>query len=144
MTPIGMVRLSPSAKSAHERAIDIIQSSRLDHQSQHVALYVVSTRQGPDGVSLRDVAEGTGWGRTAARQAMVDMVQEGIVEPARVFCSYCSSPVVGGDVHIDHVVARSLGGTDAPDNRVPTCKTCNSRKSNKPFLVWLIELGRRG
>ena len=61
-----------------------------------------------------------------------------------VLCSYCGSPIDGidgRDYHEDHVVATSLGGPDTPDNKVPSCAICNGRKSNKPFLVWLMEIG---
>lgn len=63
-----------------------------------------------------------------------------------VLCSYCGTlidGIDGRDYQEDHVVATSLGGSDTPDNKVPSCGICNGRKSNKPFLVWLMEIGGR-
>lgn len=48
-------------------------------------------------------------------------------------CVYCGAPA---DT-IDHVIPRSKGGTDDPDNLVPACRDCNSRKSN--HLDWSPE-----
>lgn len=138
---LGIVRLSPSSATKADQAREIIRSGRFDHQSQHVALYVLSVRQNPDGLSLRDLAEGTGWSKSVVREAVLNLVALGVVERARVFCSYCSRILAPADTHVDHVEARSLGGADTPDNRVPVCQPCNSRKRNKPFLLWLMEVG---
>lgn len=54
-------------------------------------------------------------------------------------CSYCGKPT--DNPHSDHVIAKSRGGDDGDHNRVPACATCNARKSDKPFLRWLMEIG---
>lgn len=141
---LGIVRLTLTGKTQAEQAREIMLSGRFDHQSQHVALYVLSVRQNPDGLSLRDLAEGTGWHKSVVRKAVLQLVGMGTVERADVFCSYCCRKLSGDDTHIDHVKALSLGGADTADNRVPVCQSCNSQKSDKPFLSWLIEVGRRG
>lgn len=41
-------------------------------------------------------------------------------------CVYCGNPANA----IDHVIPKSLDGTDTLDNLVPACTTCNSIKSN--------------
>ena len=143
MTPIGMIRLKPSALTFAEQAKEIVRSGRFDHQSQHVALYVLSVRQSPDGVSLHDLVDGTGWGKSTVRAAMVQLMRDGFVESAMVACSYCGVWTCGETTHIDHVVARGLGGPDTPDNRVPCCRSCNSAKSAKPFLIWMLDVGGR-
>jgi hypothetical protein len=139
---VGYIRLTVTAGEQPKVAMDIIKSGQFDHQSQHIALYVLSIRQGPDGVALRDLTEGTGWSKSVVRQVMIDLIEAGLVERVNVLCSYCSRLMSGDDTHVDHVVARSLGGSDIPDNRVPVCQPCNSKKSNKPFLQWLAEVGR--
>ena len=138
---LGMLRLSPVGMTKAEQAREVITSGRFDHQSQHVALYVLSIRQNPDGLSMRDLAEGTGWHKSVVRNAALELVEMGFVERAEVFCSYCSSKLSAGATHVDHVQATSLGGADTPENRVPVCRSCNSRKSDKPFLLWLMEIG---
>lgn len=39
-------------------------------------------------------------------------------------------------LHLDHVVAESLGGTSDPDNIVLACKSCNSSKRDKDVHEW--------
>ena len=41
-------------------------------------------------------------------------------------CAYCGAKAE----EIDHVVARSNGGTDSPYNLVASCRACNEKKSN--------------
>ncbi len=41
---------------------------------------------------------------------------------------------------IDHMNPLNLGGEDTLLNVVCVCKTCNLRKGNKPFSLWLKEL----
>lgn len=138
---LGIVRLTTTGATKAQMSREIILSGRFEYQSQHVALYALAIRQNPDGLSLRDLAEGTGWHKSVVRKAVVNLVEMGIVGRATVFCSYCSRKLSGDETHIDHVVARSLGGPDDPWNRVPVCQSCNSRKSDKPFLIWLMEIG---
>lgn len=44
-------------------------------------------------------------------------------------CAYCAEPTRGHD----HILPRSKGGTDAPENIVPCCLLCNSLAGNKVF-----------
>lgn len=41
-------------------------------------------------------------------------------------CSYCGTELT--ELCMDHVVPRSRGGSDAPDNLMPACRECNSSK----------------
>jgi len=53
-------------------------------------------------------------------------------------CIYCHGPFED----VDHVVPRSAGGTDDPENLVPACADCNrgpGGKFAKPLLVWAAE-----
>lgn len=45
-------------------------------------------------------------------------------------CAYCLSR--GGRLAMDHVIALSRGGEHSPENIVPACKYCNSKKGAKP------------
>jgi len=40
-------------------------------------------------------------------------------------CIYCGSK---GDLTIEHILPRSCGGPDIPDNAIQVCKKCNSVK----------------
>lgn len=53
-------------------------------------------------------------------------------------CSYCGAPTEA----IDHIGARARGGEHAWGNFTAACKSCNSTKSARPLLTFL--LGRVG
>lgn len=48
-------------------------------------------------------------------------------------CAYCGKTATG----FDHIVPRSKGGTDDPDNLIPCCKRCNSSKGAKSLADFL-------
>jgi 5-methylcytosine-specific restriction endonuclease McrA len=48
-------------------------------------------------------------------------------------CAYCG---VTGDLHIEHVVPISFGGTHVLSNIVPACKSCNFSKRDKDAESW--------
>ncbi|NJN91006.1 MAG: HNH endonuclease [Leptolyngbyaceae cyanobacterium SL_5_14] len=53
-------------------------------------------------------------------------------ERAKYLCEYCHSPErSSSDVFtIDHLIPRSLGGSDEPDNLALACRRCNERHYN--------------
>jgi 5-methylcytosine-specific restriction endonuclease McrA len=54
-------------------------------------------------------------------------------------CAYCGIgifPDLYKDMHIDHVMPLSRGGSNAPDNLVLTCQPCNQSKSDKTVAEW--------
>jgi 5-methylcytosine-specific restriction endonuclease McrA len=54
-------------------------------------------------------------------------------------CGYCGVPVfweVDRDVHIDHMLPISRGGSNWPDNLCIACETCNTSKHDKTPDEW--------
>lgn len=49
-------------------------------------------------------------------------------------CVYCG--VSGVSLQLDHVIPRSRGGADTPDNLVACCKSCNSSKGARTPDEW--------
>lgn len=45
-------------------------------------------------------------------------------------CRYCGRRSAGTELRVDHVVPRTLGGSDLPDNLVAACHDCNAGKSS--------------
>lgn len=45
-------------------------------------------------------------------------------------CRYCGARAPFADLHIDHVIPRNHGGTDAPWNLTAACADCNLGKSD--------------
>ena len=84
----------------------------------------------------------------AVQQLQADVARDAFIMPYRAtqatadpFCSYCGRAHSG--LESDHIVARALGGGDGWHNRTPACRTCNADKGDKPFLLWLMEIGGR-
>lgn len=50
-------------------------------------------------------------------------------------CVYCG--VTGVPLQLDHVMPRSRGGADTPDNLVACCKSCNTSKGAKTPEEWM-------
>jgi len=48
-------------------------------------------------------------------------------------CIYCGAVT---DLTTEHILARSRGGEDTPDNAVRVCKSCNSSKGSKRLYEW--------
>jgi len=46
-------------------------------------------------------------------------------------CQYCGAQPGRGDLTLDHVVPRSLGGETRWENVVTACRVCNQRKGNQ-------------
>lgn len=49
-------------------------------------------------------------------------------------CFYCGAP----ETHIDHNIPLSRGGTDDISNILPSCRSCNSSKSGKTAMEFLL------
>ncbi|UBF25095.1 HNH endonuclease [Kovacikia minuta CCNUW1] len=61
-----------------------------------------------------------------------ERIRQFIRERARFLCEYCHSPEKSSSeiFTIDHLVPRSLGGSDEPDNLALACRRCNERRYN--------------
>lgn len=43
-------------------------------------------------------------------------------------CAYCGREIEYKDMQVDHLIPQRNGGTDAIDNLMPSCRTCNHYK----------------
>lgn len=51
----------------------------------------------------------------------------------RHYCYYCKKRVPRDEITMDHMYPRSLGGPTIPQNLIPACRDCNSRKSDMTY-----------
>lgn len=59
-------------------------------------------------------------------------------------CAYCGQPFESPkDMTCDHLTPRSRGGLNERGNRFPCCKSCNSRKYNRPLSYLRAALHQR-
>jgi hypothetical protein len=61
-----------------------------------------------------------------------DSIRQIVRERAKFLCEYCHSPERSSSdlFTIDHLVPRSLGGSDALSNLALACRRCNERRYN--------------
>ncbi|MGF1574536.1 MAG: HNH endonuclease [Cyanophyceae cyanobacterium] len=59
-------------------------------------------------------------------------LRQAIRERANFVCEYCHSPerLSANRFTVDHVIPKSLGGSDALDNLALACRRCNERRYN--------------
>jgi hypothetical protein len=49
-------------------------------------------------------------------------------------CIYCGAK---GPLTVEHILPRSCGGPDIPDNAIRVCQSCNSGKGGKRLYEWI-------
>ncbi len=54
-------------------------------------------------------------------------------------CCYCGST---DNLCMDHMIPKTHGGTDNPENLVTACRSCNSSKGSRDMLEWMGRKGR--
>jgi hypothetical protein len=61
-----------------------------------------------------------------------DELKQAIRERAHYICEYCHSPerLSANRFTVDHVIPKSLGGSDTFDNLALACRRCNERRYN--------------
>jgi len=62
------------------------------------------------------------------KKSLARSLRDAVVARDGLVCGLCSEPVPLSDVHIDHRLPRSLGGTDEIDNLQVAHSRCNIRK----------------
>lgn len=73
--------------------------------------------------------------KTSARGTEWQQISKAVIERDGGICHYCGDEATTAD----HVIPRSLGGSDDMDNLVAACRSCNSRKGTKVRVrqTWL-------
>ena len=71
-----------------------------------------------------------GWAYQRGEQYGWENVKMYVRARDKYTCQYCGA-VMPPDLEVDHVVPRSRGGTDRPNNLVAACHECNRRKGNQ-------------
>lgn len=51
-------------------------------------------------------------------------------------CVHCSADDISA-LEVDHIIPRSRGGANRPDNLQSLCRTCNQKKGRKTMEEWL-------
>lgn len=51
-------------------------------------------------------------------------------------CAYCGQSLAYEDMQIDHIVPLRSGGSDVPENMLPTCRSCNHYKRGNSLEGW--------
>lgn len=82
---------------------------------------------------LKTITDKFSHSRPVPRQTRVDLIASATRASKNPECPLCGRPLgpFEDHLHIDHVIPRSQGGTNALDNLQVVHKTCNLRKSDK-------------
>lgn len=56
----------------------------------------------------------------------------------RNFCYYCKRKMPKSQLTMDHMYPRSTGGPTLTQNLIPSCKKCNSEKSDMTFQQYMV------
>ncbi len=66
------------------------------------------------------------------KMAISDEIKQAVRERARYIREYCHSPerLSANRFTVDHVIPKSLGGSDELDNLALACRRCNERRYN--------------
>lgn len=54
-------------------------------------------------------------------------------------CLYCGATIEEVDLEVDHLVARSRGGSDAPSNLATSCNECNQEKGVVHVEAYILD-----
>lgn len=73
------------------------------------------------------------------RRRVQPLIREIVFAKSDGSCWYCGTEI-GDDFHVDHVKPIALGGRNYLSNMVPSCQSCNCRKSTSPLEVFRFVL----
>jgi 5-methylcytosine-specific restriction endonuclease McrA len=108
------------------------------HRAASVARVQAYKRANPD--RNRD------WGhrrRTKLREGFIAPVDMAAIMSSRKSCTYCGRRLNASIASVDHIVPIARGGAHAAFNLVPACRSCNSRKGDRPIVEWITMLPTR-
>lgn len=113
--------LAPSVKSRADNVINFIRKYKKLINIDKVMIERVSfdTAQ----MSSDDCLIGTGYQQGPLYETSL---KEFVFNKTKGRCSYCGAKAE----EIDHIVPKSKGGTNSSYNLIPTCSSCNKKKSN--------------
>lgn len=76
--------------------------------------------------------------RRAARGDLRSEQIGNLLEESMNICAYCNNQFEEANMHIEHCMPLSRGGTNSLDNVVIACETCNKRKKDKTPLEFML------
>jgi hypothetical protein len=76
-----------------------------------------------------------GWAYQRGEQYGWENVKMYVRARDKYTCQYCGV-VHPSDLEVDHIVPRSRGGSNRPDNLVAACHSCNAEKGNRTALEY--------
>jgi len=57
-------------------------------------------------------------------------------------CQYCDAKTGNDNLEVDHLIPKSLGGNDHPENLTTACRKCNRGKSNQILFPQKMIIGK--
>lgn len=66
-----------------------------------------------------------------------------VIERDGYYCVYCDEDLTNGEIHLDHVIPESQGGSTTYNNLQVTCRKCNLAKGVLTESEFVDRLRRR-
>lgn len=63
-------------------------------------------------------------------------VRKSVYEKYNGHCAYCGKEIDYSEMQVDHLKPLRLGGVDAYENYMPTCRSCNHYKRGNSLESW--------
>lgn len=62
------------------------------------------------------------------KQRIPSNIRRQVIERDGLHCVYCDEDLTDQEIHLDHVIPESQGGSTTVDNLQVTCRKCNTAK----------------
>jgi len=62
------------------------------------------------------------------KQRIPTNIRRMVINRDGYYCVYCDEDLTDSEIHLDHVIPESRGGTTTYDNLQVTCRKCNTSK----------------
>ena len=67
---------------------------------------------------------------------MTKQIREQVYKKYNGRCAYCGKKLMLGEMQVDHIIPKRLGGADSIENYNPSCRTCNHYKRATGLETW--------
>ena len=121
-------RLPPSIRSKVDTTVKVVQKVASFLPISLIRVEVANFDTHAMGAGRERLSNG--WAYQRGEQYGWENVKMYVRTRDRYTCQYCGV-VRPPDLEVDHILPRSRGGTDRPDNLVAACHTCNAAKGNQ-------------
>jgi len=85
------------------------------------------------------------WMRRSRIRPKLDIPQHDLeLLPHGAICCYCAKDIIyRTDLTVEHLVPKSKGGNNSPENKRPCCVRCNNARNNYSLRYWIMQMTKK-